>query len=502
LTRERPMTQSLAAALPGLTLDRSSTLPLHAQLAQALRSAILTGQTPPGTRLPATRSLATELGLGRNTVADAYDQLIAEGYLEARVGSGTRVASIAPDAFLATGAATDAEDETGTPSPPLSQRGRDLAGAVRPVPPPPGKFGYAFQPGVPAFDAFPYASWTRLAARAAKNMQAVGDYAHPDGLPALREAVATHVKLARGVVCDADQIIITAGAQAALDLAARMLVDTGDHTWIEDPGYGGARGALIGAGASLVPVPVDEEGMDLAAARKMRKRPRLIYVTPSHQFPLGVTMSLQRRLELLELAKDADAWVIEDDYDSEYRYQGRPLSSLQGLDGGRRVLYIGTFSKTFFPSLRIGYLIAPKEHAQAFRQAIRNTGHTAPGLPQFALAAFLEGGHYEAHARRMRKLYDARRQALVSAIDDKARDVLEPVIREAGMQMPAFLRKRNDDMSIAAALAEDGLAVGSLSRYTLDRRNLRPGLVLGFAAVEERHISPAMDQLVARLKAS
>ncbi len=487
------MADSIAAALPGLTLDRHSDVPLHTQLAQALRVAILTGQTPPGTRLPATRALAAELALGRNTVADAYDQLSAEGYLDARVGSGTRVASIAPDALLATGASTgDTQEQI---PPPLSQRGEALAQALRPVPPPPGKFGYAFQPGVPAFDAFPLAMWSRIAARAAKNVAAVGDYSHPGGMPQLRAAIAAHVKLARGVVCDADQVIVTAGAQASLDLAARLLLDPGDTAWVEDPGYGGARGALIGAGANLVPVPLDEEGLDIDAARRTSSRPRLVYVTPSHQFPMGVTMSLARRLALLELADDADAWIIEDDYDSEYRYQGRPLSSLQGLDGGRRVLYVGTFSKTFFPSLRIGYLIAPKAHAASFRAAIRNTGHTAPGLPQIALADFLTGGHYEAHARRMRKLYDSRRLALVAALETHTSKYLTPLIREAGMQMPALLKKKRNDLEVAAALAKNGIISAPLSRYTLDEKNLRPGLLLGFAAVEERHVSPAAQMV-------
>ncbi|MEQ8747823.1 PLP-dependent aminotransferase family protein [Pyruvatibacter sp.] len=490
------MPATLAAALPGLTVDRTSATPLHTQLAQALRTAIATGQTPAGTRLPATRSLAAELSLGRNTVADAYDQLIAEGYLEARVGSGTRVATIDPDAFLATGASANTAD---LPPPPLSKRGKALATAIRPVPPTPGRFGYAFQPGVPAFDAFPFAGWTRLAARAAKNMTAVGDYRHSGGLPTLRQAIATHIKLARGVVCDPEQIIITAGAQAALDLASRLLIDPADKVWVEDPGYGGARGAFIGAGATLVPVPVDDEGMDLEAARKTRTRPRLIYVTPSHQFPMGVTMSLARRLALLDLADSTDAWIIEDDYDSEYRYQGRPLSSLQGLEGGRRVVYIGTFSKTFFPSLRIGYLIAPKAHAEAFNTAIRNTGHTAPGLPQLALADFLNGGHYEAHARRMRKLYDARRLKVLAALEHHTAKHLTPLVREAGMQMPALFRRKRNDIAIAAMLAKNGIAAGSLSRYTLNKNNQRPGLLLGFAAVEERHITPAARHMAALL---
>lgn len=494
------MGEIIAAALPGLALERTSDVPLHTQLAQSLRAHILNGDTPPGTRLPATRTLAAELCIGRNTVADAYDQLIAEGYLEARVGSGTRVAAIAPDALLATGATNTPDAETLPP--PLSQRGEALAGALRPVPPQPGKFGYAFQPGVPAFDAFPLASWTRISARAAKNIQAVGDYSDPDGLPDLRRAIAAHVKLARGVVCEPDQVIVTVGAQAGLDLAARLLIDPQDPVWIEDPGYGGARGAFIGAGAKLVPVPVDEEGMDLTAARKLGARPRLIYVTPSHQFPLGMTMSLNRRLELLELAEDADAWIIEDDYDSEYRYQGRPLSSLQGLDGGHRVLYVGTFSKTFFPSLRLGYLIVPKAHAQSFKDAMRNTGHSAPGLPQMALATFMEAGHYEAHARRMRKLYDTRRLGLVAAINDIAACTLTPVVREAGMQMPALLRKKQNDQALAKELAGIGIAAAPIGRYTLDERNLRPGLMLGFAPVEDRYVRPAMETLNTLLKAS
>jgi GntR family transcriptional regulator/MocR family aminotransferase len=492
------MVENILTTLPGLTLDRADDLPLHAQLAQALRAGILAGRTPPGTRLPATRTLAAELGIGRNTVADAYDQLIAEGYLEARVGSGTRVAPIAPDMLLTTAAENQAEADA--PPPPLSFRGRSLAGALRPVPPPPGRFGYAFQPGLPAFDAFPLASWTRISARCAKNVRSVGDYSEPDGLHDLREAIVAHVKLARGVVCEPDQVIVTAGTQAGLDLAARMLIDPQDPVWIEDPGYGGARGAFIGAGAKLVPVPVDEEGMDVRAARRMGARPRAIYVTPSHQFPLGMTMSLARRLELLELADEADAWIIEDDYDSEYRYHGRPLSSLQGLDGGRRVLYVGTFSKTFFPSLRLGYLVVPRGHSDAFRKAIRNTGHSAPGLPQLALKEFMEAGHYEAHTRRMRKLYDTRRQMLVDTLHDVAASTLEPQVREAGMQMPAFLKHCRDSEAMATDLARLGIAAAPLGRFTLDDRNWRPGLMLGFAAVEERFIGPAVEALNAHLE--
>lgn len=494
------MPDTLAAALPGLSPDRASGVPLHAQLTEALRGAILAGRLAPGTRLPATRTLAAELGVGRNTVAEAYGHLTAEGYLEPRVGSGTRVAALPPDRLLAAGINDNAP---GAAEPlPLSDRGRALAAALRPVPPPPGRFGYAFQPGVPAFDAFPYGAWSRIAARAARSVRAVGDYTSPEGHAALRTAIADHVRLARGVVCRPEQVIVTAGAQAALDLAARLLTDPGDAVWIEDPGYGGARGALIGAGARLVPVPLDDEGLDLAAARATGSRPRLIYVTPSHQFPLGVTMSLARRLALIEEADAAGAWIIEDDYDSEYRYQGRPLSSLQGLEGGRRVVYVGTFSKTFFPSLRIGYLIAPAAHAAAFGAAIRNTGHTAAGLPQLALADFLAGGHYDAHARRMRKLYDGRRRAVLAAVGEEVAAHLAPVAREAGMQFPAWLTRRRNDGALARALAKAGIAAAPLSRYVLEPRHARPGLLLGFAAVEERHIRPASRRLAAVLAAT
>lgn len=495
------MPDTLAAALPALTLTRDGPLPLHAQVAEALRGAILSGRLPPQTRLPATRVLAQELGLGRNTVADAYAQLTAEGYLEARVGAGTHVADIAPDALLNAGAAQVEETEADQP-PPLSGRGEALAAAFRPAPPVPGRYGYAFQPGVPAFDAFPISVWARVSARAAKNVRAVGGYESAWGLPALREGIANHVRLSRGVVCEPEQVIVTAGAQAALDLAARLLTDPGDPVWIEDPGYGGARGAFVGADAKMIPVPLDEEGIDLAAARRTNTRPRVIYVTPSHQFPLGITMSLNRRLALLEEAANADAWIMEDDYDSEYRYQGRPLSSLQGLDGGRRVLYVGTWSKTFFPSLRIGYLVVPQSHVSAFRSAIRNTGHAAPSLPQMALADFLHGGHYDAHTRRMRKLYDARRRLLLDTIKREAGDILTPTEREAGMQFPAFFKKSRDDRAASEALAKAEISAASLTRYTLDEKNRRPGLLLGFAAVEERHISPAARKLAEVLRAS
>ncbi len=255
---------------------------------------------------------------------------------------------------------------------------------------------------------------------------------------------------ARGVVCKAEQVIVTTGAQAALMLAAQMMVDPGDQVWLEDPGYLGARGAFIGAGADIVPVPVDDEGINVNDGRKLAPTPRLIYVTPSHQFPLGSTLSLQRRLELLEFAREANAWILEDDYDSEYRYTGRPLASLQGLDRSDRVLYMGTFAKTLFPALRVGYLIVPENLVDAFRTAIRLTGHVAPASIQAALADFISEGHYGTHVRRMRAIYADRRLCLINAAQHDLEPWLEVSPGDGGMQMVGYLHGNLDDRKVAA----------------------------------------------------
>ena len=296
-----------------------------------------------------------------------------------------------------------------------------------------------------------------------------------------------------------DQVIVTAGAQGALDLAARMVIDPGDRVWVEEPGYLGARGAFLGAGARIVPVPVDADGLDIEAGIAAEENPRLIYVTPSHQFPLGVTLSLQRRLSLLEFARKASAWIIEDDYDSEYRYTGRPIASLQGFDRSARTLYMGTFAKTLFPALRVGYLIVPDALVDPFSAAIRISGHTPPAAIQAALADFMGEGHFGAHVRRMLGVYAERRACLLAALDGELSDFLVASPSEGGIQIAGLLRGGLDDRQAAKAAAESGIRTTPLSTYYLGASKAH-GLHLGYAAIPEPTIRKSANRLARALE--
>ncbi|HYG82269.1 MAG TPA: PLP-dependent aminotransferase family protein, partial [Pyrinomonadaceae bacterium] len=343
---------------PFITLSLgSSSAPIYRQIYEGLRSAILSGQFGAQAALPSTRALAAQLGVSRLTVVSAYEQLLAEGYVEGKVGSGTYVASSLPEELLQI-----RDNDSQQPAAASQMKGQKLprrvprlvAATTPRLRVPEARHSCAFQHGMPAVDEFPFSVWSRLASRRLRNpprdLLGYGDAA---GYRPLREAVAAYLRSARAVRCDADQVIITAGTQQALYLTTQVLLDAGEAAWVEEPCYPGTRGALSLAGARIVHVPVDGEGFNLAAALGREKRARVAYVTPSHQFPLGVMMSLGRRLALLEWASCAGAWIVEDDYDSEYRYAGRPLASLQGLDKEGRVIYIGTFSKTIFPALRL-----------------------------------------------------------------------------------------------------------------------------------------------------
>ncbi len=479
-----------------LDLDPKAPSPLYRQLYDGLRSAILEGRLASGARLPSSRLLAADLGVGRNTVLSAYEQLAAEGYLEGQVGAGTRVAAILPDRLLEVGksaARKNLRDLAETNA--LSERGKRLASIRRAAPRYDRGEGRAFQHGLPAIDQFPGTLWSRLLARRARDPRnGLFGYETGEGFGPLREAIAAHAGAARGVVCTPEQVIVTTGAQAALDLAARMVIDPGDAVWLEEPGYLGARGAFLGAGATLAAVPVDDEGLDIQAGIALEPKPRLIYVTPSHQFPLGMTLSLQRRLALLEIARAQSAWILEDDYDSEYRYTGRPLAALQGLDRSGRVLYMGTFAKTLFPSLKIGYLIVPDALIDAFRTAIRITGHVPAPAIQAALADFINEGHYGAHVRRMRAVYASRRACLIDTIQTELGNFLEAAPGDGGMQMTACFRDGIDDRRAAALAAEADIHVSALSNYYLGERR-RSGLYMGFAAIPETRIVKAAHRL-------
>lgn len=487
--------------LPMVQVDSASPTPLYQQVYDAVRRAILTGQLAAGTRLPASRTLATALRVSRNTVVNAFAQLIAEGYIVGQVGAGTVVAQNLPDDLLAARQRVVAPvAEPGTDRR-IAERGKILVNArvvaireTRPVLP--------FRSGVPALDLFPTEVWTQITTRVLKSTQRdLLSYGDPAGYLPLREAVAAYVGMARAVRCRPEQVIIVSGSQQGLDLAARVLVDPGDAVWVEEPGYLGARGALLAAQARLIPVPVDAEGIDVAAGTRICPDARLAYVSPSHQFPLGVTMSLARRLALLEWANRAGSWILEDDFDSEYRYTGRPLTALQGLDQHARVIYIGTFSKVLFPALRLGYLVVPPDLVDVLVAARAVTDRQSPSIEQAVLAEFITAGHFARHIRRMRLVYAARQAALVTAVRRELGDLLEIGATAAGMHLAGYLPHGTDDARLAAQCAQHGIITQALSGYSIGAAP-RPGFVLGYAAYDETALQAGVRQLAAVVRRS
>ncbi|HET6596798.1 MAG TPA: PLP-dependent aminotransferase family protein [Anaerolineales bacterium] len=478
--------------------------PLHRQLYTHLQTAILRGDLKPGTRLPSTRALATQLNISRNTVLNAYQQLIAEGYLDGRVGRGTFVAQILPDHLLTAPQPRDlVETLSAEPDKPrFSEQARlQLSVPRMPLGPPDGTSVSArpFRFGVPALRSFPYKLWSRLLIHKARHLPASAfPYQHAAGYSPLREAIAAHAMVSRGVHCTAEQIIVMSGAQGGLDLAARVLINAGDPVWMEDPGYLKARGAFLGSGANIIPVPVDQEGLVVEAGVARAPGARLAYLTPSHQFPLGVTLSLARRLALLDWAKRADAYILEDDYDSEYHYTRRPLPALQGLDHDGRVIYIGTFSKVLFPALRIGYLILPPPLVEAFR-TVRNLIDTHPPmLEQAVLADFIVEGHFTRHLRKMRSLYAERRAAILEAAHKINLEIHPP---EAGMHCVGWLPQGMDAFALVREAANRGVDIVPVSHFSIEPL-ARDGILLGYSeySVEQiqngmRHLGMAMSSV-------
>lgn len=484
--------RSSAGLIPWLDLDPLDDAPLYSQLYEQVRQAVLHGRLTPGSRLPSSRALATDLGLSRSTVIQSYDRLRAEGYLEGRVGSGTRITSTLPEERLSPPSSTRGI-ATRRATARLSRRAERLAPLVAQA----GQLDVSrpFHPGYPAFDLFPIEVWRRLAWRRlrARNKLDLLRPSDPGGHPALRHAIADHVRLTRGVRCTADQVVITTGTQQALARLTALLLDPGDAAWLEDPGYLGARRALLAAGARLVPVPVDASGIDVDAGIARHRAARLAYVSPSHQFPLGVTMSIERRLRLLQWAGDVDAWILEDDYDGEYRYEERPLQALQGLDGDGRVIYLGTFGKVLFPSLRLGYVVLPPSLVSPFIAARTADDGPPPLLEQLVLTDFLREEHLARHLRRMRLAYRERRDALLDALESRCAPYLVPGPASAGIHLAATLR-RGDDRTISRRAAERGLTAFAISEFALEPRG-PGGLVLGFAGWSPGRIRNAVGLL-------
>lgn len=464
--------------LPPISLERAPSRPLYKQLYESIRQSILRGTLRKGLRLPSTRTLGHELRVSRNIVVIAFEQLLAEGYIECRTGAGTFVTQTLPEDVL------QVETRPLTGNRRLSERGetfKRLPQLALPIRDP--KLRYApFRYGLPALDELPLDLWGRLLARHCRKAPVeIAVHGEAAGLLRLREAIATYVGVARGVRCHAGQIIVVNGSQQAIDLASRVLADPGDVAIIEDPGYIGARSALQAAGMKLIPISVGKEGLRVELLSKKHLSAKLVYVTPSHQFPLGVVLSLANRLQLLDWAAQNDAWIIEDDFDSEYRYESKPIPALQGLDRNVRVIYIGTFSKVLFPSLRFGYLIVPEDLVDTFLAARWVSDRCSPLIEQAALADFIVEGHLASHVRRMRTLYMERRAVIIETIRERLGDLLETWDAEAGMHTVAWLPPGMDDSLISAAAAEAGLFVLPASEFAL-RPMARGGLLLGYAA--------------------
>lgn len=487
---------------PPIELDAALTAPLHKQLYERLRAAILADQLPSGARLPSTRTLAAELGVSRGTIGLAYEHLQLEGYLESQVGRGTVVSRHLPPLARPAPTVRRRPAAAGTPEPP-SIRPALRSCALHAVPnlgPVEGRAGGAFRGGQPALDLFPYELWARLVARRARrSLPEVAYYQPPAGYEPLRAAIAAQIGISRGVRCTPDQIIVTAGTQGALDLCARTLLHPGRAAWLENPGYFGARGALLAAGARLVPVPVDEEGLDVEQGRRRCPEARLVATSPSHQFPTGVTMGLGRRLALLDWAEAAGAWILEDDYDGEYRFGGRPLEALQGLDRVGRVLYLGTFSKVLFPALRLGYLVAPIDLVGPLLAMRRFVDIHPPILEQMALADFMSEGHYARHLRRMLRHYGQRRDLLRRELRARLGGLLTVSTPAVGMHLVGWLPPGEDDRRAAELADAAGITVVPVSRFALEPLP-RGGLVFGFAGTDEEGIRLGVERLAVALE--
>lgn len=483
-----------AAPSPLMLPIREPGTPAIRWLYNALRAGILEGRFTPGARLPASRDLARHYRLSRGTIVAAFEQLKSEGYLEGRVGSGTRVARVLPDRLLQV--ARPAKPASPIRSDPL----RRLSGYARRV------HGFrglqsgpvrAFRANQPALDLFPTTLWAQVAGRRLRlattdQLQGSG----PLGYPPLQEAVADYLRTARGVNCQAGQVAIVSGVQEALDLVARLFINPGDKVTVENPGYPGATLVFEAFGASIVPARLDEEGMMLGDSLK---GVRLAYLTPAHQFPLGISMSLPRRLAVLEWARASGAIIFEDDYDSEYRYAGRPVPALQGLDRHGQVIFAGSFSKVLFPSLRLGYLVLPDDLVDRVAATLSITDRHAPLLEQAVLADFISGGHFGRHVRRMRRVYAERLAVLLESAKERLSGLLEISGVEAGLQTVGWLQGGVDGASATKAAAERDVEVIPVSRYARGRVAAN-GLQLGFAAVDVEEIRRGVRELAVALE--
>ncbi len=485
------MKRVASGLLPVITIDRRSSQPLHRQIYNSFRRAIVHGSLHPGQRIPSTRVLALEIGVSRFPVLNAYAQLLAEGYLETRVGAGTVVCASLPERLT-----TSATAKTNPTTPRRGPRRVAQRCSHLPV-----KEDYPwmihsgpFRVGEVAFDQFPWQIWSALLARRSRSIaKSSVHYGDPQGHESLRRAIASYLKTSRSVRCAPEQVLVVNGSQQALEITARVLLNRGDRIWMEEPGYRLARDVFALNECRQIPVPVDSEGLNVAAGMKKCRSARAAFVTPSHQFPLGVTLSAARRLQLIEWAQHSGAWIIEDDYDSEYRYESLPIASLQGLDANSHVIYIGTFSKVVFPAVRLGYLVVPPDLIDRFVLMRRVMDLGVPTLYQQVLAEFIEEGDFARHIRRMRIHYGVLRRLLFDSLTKNLGDIIDIVGDEAGMHLTVLLRHGRLDQDLARRAVPHKLSLWPLSRSFMGEP--RQGFILGFGGMSPEEIPDAVRRL-------
>ena len=482
--------------LVSLKINFDSEIPLYKQLYNTFRESILEGKFLPGQKLPGSRTLAAELNVSRNTVSLAFEQLLIEGYIKGKTGSGTYVNEI-PDNILniiekGVGRKTKINFPTKLNnqliSPKIIYRNRVSESVV------------PFQNGLPSLNDFPIKSWLRLNNQVVQTFSNIHlGYGDAAGYEPLREEIAKYLRTYRAVNCTAEQIIIVNGSQQGLDLIGRVLLESGSNVWLEDPGYFGARASMLFADSKIFPCPLDDEGLDINYSSKKYPVPKLIYTTPSHQFPIGITTSAARRIELLQYASKNNCMIIEDDYDSEFRYYGDPLPSLQGMDKNNCVLYLGTFSKVLFPALRLGYLVLPNpEMVDIFASAKSMMDRQCPVFEQMIVSEFVKQGYFTRHIRKMRMLYKSRQEFLINEIENELEGILKINPSPAGMQIIGWLPKSLKDKEVVEAAKKYNLIVNALSDYSI-KFFKDPGLILGYTAFNEKEIKNGIKKLKSTL---
>jgi GntR family transcriptional regulator/MocR family aminotransferase len=469
---------------------------MQRQLHERLQRAILDGSLAPGSRLPGSRALAEALGISRNTVSATYEHLAAEGYVQPD-RQGTRVTELSPPApGHAPGRSARTSKAPGAPTT-ASRLAKIKPGAWR------GEMDMALRPGVPALSHFPFAAWRRSLDRAIRGAGSTAlGYGDPLGELPLRTAIARHLSVARGVRCEPHQVVIAEGAQEAITLCVRLLSNPGDTGWVEDPGYRGVRAAMYAGDLRVVPMRVDAEGLCASARDWRRHPPRLVYTTPSHQYPTGAVLGIARRLELIARAREHGAWIIEDDYDSEFRHTGEPIGAMQGLVSDAPVLYVGTFSKTMFPSLRLGFLVLPAQLVAAVYSPLEEMLRGGHRYEQLAMADFMESGQFSRHLGRMRRLYRGRQQALRLALQKHLKVPHEIDGGHSGLHLTVRLPPRHDDRRIAAEALRHRIAPSPLSGFAMQPRPQDNGLVLGYGNTSAELFEPLVKRLSQLARAS